>query len=70
MLVMTYSTLWDVASVANKSEPTKCHVISVIGRFYDPIGIVAPIIKFKMSFQECYSKLEWDQSHSGELLSK
>ena len=64
--------LRDIANAANQSEPTKRHVISVIGRFYDPIGLISPvIIRFKMLFQElCYSKLEWDQSLSGELLSK
>ena len=51
-------------------EPTKRHVVSIVGKFYDPMGFMSPvIIRFKMLFQDlCESKLDWDQTLSGNLL--
>lgn len=62
----------DIAHSAKESEPTKRNVVSIVGRFYDPLGFLSPIIiKFKMLFQElCASKLGWDQELSGQLLNK
>ena len=53
-------------------EPTKRHLVSVIGRFYDPMGFLSPIvIRFKVLFQELYrEKQDWDQQLTGELLQK
>ncbi len=43
----------DIAWLAAKLEPMKRHIISIIGRFYDPLGVMSPIvIKFKMLLQE------------------
>ena len=51
-------------------EPTKRRLVSIVGRFYDPMGLLSPIvIRFKMLFQElCTRRLEWDQTLTGDLL--
>ena len=63
----------DVANVAqhvSTLEPTNRNIVSTIGRFYDPLGFLAPlIIKFKVLFQKlCESKVDWDQTLNGELV--
>ena len=44
--------LFDVSAVfhlASMSRPTKRNVISIVGRFYDPLGFLAPVtIRFKI----------------------
>ena len=59
----------DVAQLASTLEPTKRNVVSTIGRFYDPLGFLAPlVIKFKILFQKlCESKIDWDQTITGGL---
>ena len=57
--------IFDVAELvrlAKHLQPTKQNVISLIGRFYDPLGFLAPVtIRFKVLFQRlCRYKLEWD----------
>ena len=43
-----------------------------VGRFYDPLGLFAPVvIRFKIFLQELsIAKLDWDESLTGELLTK
>ena len=50
----------NVAQLASTLEPTKRNIVSKIGRFYDPLGFLAPlIIKFKVLFQKlCESKVD------------
>ena len=62
----------NIACLARELEPTKRHIVSVVGRFYDPLGFMSPVvIQFKILFQElCRSKLDWDQPLNGELLHK
>ena len=62
--------LSDLSAAAHDLQPTKRNVVSLIGRFYDPLGFIAPItIKFKILFQKlCQSKLDWDHDLSGDLL--
>ena len=52
----------DLALVGEKLLPTKRNAVSLIGRFYDPLGYLSPItIRFKVFFQKlCKAKLEWD----------
>jgi hypothetical protein len=59
----------EIATLAGNMEPTKR---AVVGKFYDPLGYLAPtVIQFKMFFQElCQSKLSWDQALEGGLLEK
>ena len=59
----------ELARLANSVQPTKRNVVSVIGRFYDPLGFLAPVtIKFKVFFQQlCRDKIEWDANLPKEL---
>ena len=43
-------------------EPTKRNVISLIGKFYDPLGFLAPIVvRYKVFMQAlCKAKIGWD----------
>ena len=54
--------LETVAHIAQHVLPTKRNVISTIGRIYDPLGILTPVvIPFKVFFQElCSTKHSWD----------
>ena len=54
--------------MARSLEPTKQNIVSLVGKPYDPLGILAPVVvKFKMFLQTmCEAKLEWDPT---ELLS-
>ncbi len=60
----------EISAAAADLQPTKQNVVSLIGRFFDPLGFLAPItIKFKIHFQKLsQSKLEWDGELFGELL--
>lgn len=62
----------ELAQLAGTLEPTKRNVVSTIGRFYDPLGFLSPlIIKFKVLFQKlCESKIDWDQILTGELVQE
>ena len=62
----------DIASEAAELEPTKRTIVSLTGRFYDPLGFLSPIvIRFKIFLQElCEAKLSWDQPLTGRLLEK
>ena len=62
----------DIARLATGLEPTKRKVVSLMGRFYDPIGFSSPVTKrFKILFQDlCESKVDWDQLFDGKLLLK
>ena len=66
------SLVFDVMPIrelANMWEPTKRNVVSIVGRFYDALGFLSPvIIRFKIFFQQpCSSKISWDQPLSTEL---
>ena len=43
-------------------QPTKRNLVGLIGKFYDPLGFLAPTtIRFKILFQKlCQAKIEWD----------
>ena len=58
----------DIAISAKILEPTERHVVHVVGRFYDPIGFLAPItIQFKVFFLElCKAKIGWDDCFTGD----
>ena len=64
--------LSELSASADALQPTKRNVVSLIGRFYDPLGFLAPFtIRFKILFQKlCQSKLSWDDDLSGELLEE
>ena len=62
----------EMARLASSLQPTKRNVVSLIGRFYDPLGFLAPVmIKFKVFFQKlCQDKLEWDVNLPQELVKE
>ena len=64
--------LSELSTAAENLQPTKRNLVSLIGRFYDPLGFLAPVtIKFKMLFQRlCPSRLDWDSDLPDELLKK
>lgn len=61
-----------IASTAAVLEPTKRAIVSLVGRFYDLLGLLSLIvIQYKVFLQEmCAMKMDWDQSLSGNLLQK
>ena len=64
--------LSKLSASADALQPTKRNVVSLIGRFYDPLGFLAPItIKFKVLFQKLgRSRLSWDDDLPEELLKE
>ena len=50
---------------------TKQKLLSVTARFYDPLGLLSPLIlPFKCMFQEiCQLKVEWDEAPPKNLTS-
>ena len=62
----------EVAILAKDMCPTKRNVISIIGRFFDPLGYLSPVtIQFKVYMQHlCKSKLSWDENLTGETLDQ
>ena len=61
----------ETASLARKVEPTMRNVISTVSKFYDPLGVISPIIvQFKILFQElCKEKRDWDDPLEGSCKS-
>ena len=59
----------DIVSLMEKVTPTKRNVVSLATKFYDPLGLISPIIvRFKIFFQVlCESKVNWDECLTGEL---
>lgn len=52
----------DLAQLAYNLQPTKRNIVSLIGKFYDPLGFLVPVtIRFKIFFQKlCQTKMDWD----------
>ena len=42
-------------------EPTKRKIVSMVGRFYDPIGVLSPVVVSLKVQEICESHMEWDQ---------
>lgn len=51
----------EISASADTQESTKRKVTSTVGKFYNPLGFLSPVvIKFKMFFQElCEKGLDW-----------
>ena len=71
MVLLQLGPSWDgfktyIVDIAKKAVTTKRRMMSIIGKFYDPIGFLSPVvIKFKVFFKEL--NLEWDEELSEEL---
>ena len=63
---------FDLISFSEKfsQKPTKRNVIETTASFFDPLGLVNPIIvKLKILFQDvCLEKLDWDDYLTGDSL--
>ena len=65
--------LEDMATTARELTPTtKQSIVSLVGRFYDPLGYLAlVVVQFKIFLRElCEAKLEWDQPLPNEFMKK
>lgn len=53
----------EIVGMARTTEPTKQNVVSIVGRFYDRLKFLAPvIIRLKILFQKlCELQLQWDE---------
>ena len=62
----------DIAEAADSTHQEKRSHYSTIGKFYDPLGFLAPvIIRFKGLFQKvCENKLQWDETLTGIIRNK
>ena len=62
----------EIISAASMLEPTKRHIVSIVGKFYDPLGLATPlIVRFKILVQDlCKAQVPWDRILHGELLER
>ena len=62
----------EVHALAKQITPSKRTVVSTIGKFYDPLGILSPILTpFKTFLQRlCVAKVGWDEILIGALLKE
>ena len=45
-------SLDEIAAIAQEFEPTKCNIVPLAGRIYDPLGVLSPVVvRLKMLFQ-------------------
>ncbi len=67
--------LFDISNLAcfmKTMDPTKRNAISLATRFYDPLGVIAPVtVRFKQLFQKlCEKQIEWDEPLTEDLLTE
>ena len=64
--------LSNLATEAPTLQPTKRCIVSFVGKFYDSLGLLAPVVvRFKIFLQELsIAKIGWDESLTGDLLLK
>ena len=62
----------EIAQFPGTLEPSNRNVVSTIGRFYNPLGFLSPlIIKFNVLFQKLHeSKVDCDQTLTGKLVQE
>ena len=73
--VVQDNLVFDIGQVAESMEPlepTKRNLVSITAKFFDPLGVVCPvIIPFKMLCQQlCIAKVGWDDPLKDELLER
>ena len=62
--------LQPILREAENIEPTKRNIISIVSKIYDPMGLISPVVTFKILFQEldlCQARLEWDEPLSESM---
>ena len=61
--------LTAIAKLASTVKPTKRNVVSTVGKIYDPLGLVTPVVvKFKIFFQTlCEKRVAWDDPLPADL---
>ena len=59
----------DLVESFKSVVPTKRSILRLIAKFYDPVGLIQPvIIKLKLLFQEvCLKNVNWDSKITGQL---
>ena len=62
----------ELPQAAANLQPTKRNLVSLVGKFYDPLGFLAPVtIRFKILFQKmCQEKIDWDNTLPSNLLKE
>ena len=62
----------ELAQVAANLQPTKRNLVSLIGKFYDPLGFLTPVtVRFKILFQKmCRNKIDWDTTLLSKLIQE
>ena len=70
-----YEIVYDLRNVVNTATEvglTKRQIVSLTGRFFDPLGILAPVvITFTVLIQElCKAGVGWDEPLKGESLER
>ena len=62
----------DVIELSRSLEPSKRNVVKILAMFYDPLGMLQPILIIsKILFQNlCKQKFAWDESISDEFKSE
>ncbi|KAL7725084.1 hypothetical protein ACLKA6_016157 [Drosophila palustris] len=63
--------LFTLSPLQESGKPTKRSILSTIARFYDPLGLIGPIIaKSKIFLQHLWkAKVDWDESLPASLMS-
>lgn len=53
-------SLEEIAAAAVNLGPTKRSIVSLVGKIYDPLGLLSPIVvRFKMFLQELCEAIGW-----------
>lgn len=62
----------ELISVTQHLIPTKHNIVSHMGKFFDPLGFLSPIVVlFKILLQDlCRIKVEWEEPLAGSLLER
>ena len=62
----------ELAQVAANLQPTKRNLVSLIGKFYDPLGFLTPVtVRFKILFLKmCQDKIDWDTTLPSNLIQE
>ena len=62
----------NLIEIANEINPTKRNILKLIGIFFDPLGLISPmVLQSKLLFKKLYlSKYDWDSILPTEYINK